>query len=152
VQGPQRPPAEFQVSLVPVERASEPPLCAGSNADCSPAPVATPVRERPFVYLGRARPLFTERELDRIPIPQYRLRFRVPEARPGAYAFVIDGGGVGDPVVDTSGGLLRVRSEQAPIASGGDGGASAAIWWFGGAVALGGLALGGLLIRLRRAG
>lgn len=153
VRGRRLPPAAFPVSLVPLARASKPPLCAGSNAHCSPAPVVRPLRERPFVFLGRAKPLFTKQELKRIRgIPQYRLRFRIPRARPGAYAFVIYGGGLGIPLADTTSRarLLRVRSEKNPIAVEGHG--TAAIWWFVATAALAVLVLAGVLVRRRRAG
>lgn len=153
VRGPEHPPAAFPVSLIPVARASKPPTCVGRSAECSPAPVRLP-RKRPFVFLGRAKPLFTEQQLPRIRIPQYRLRFRIPRVEPNAYAFVIYCGGCyagprGSLIVDTSspGRLLRVRQGGGPIASTDT--RTDGTWWFAGIGAFAVLIATALLLRWR---
>lgn len=80
--GPGVPPAAFPVSLVPVEQAPRPYRC-GPNVLCTPRAPAPP-RRTPFAFLGKATPLADDGGL-----PSYRLRFDVPDLRPGAYAFVI---------------------------------------------------------------
>jgi len=103
------------------------------------------------VFLGRAKPLFQERELNQMNgIPEYRLRFRVPRVNLGAYAFVIyccAPGGPGNLIVDPPRYLLHVRRDS-PVASASTGGKD---WWIAGGAALLVLAGGALLIRRRLA-
>jgi hypothetical protein len=142
-QGPRHPPSAIPVSLVPVARTPKPPS----------APVAGPPRDRPFVFLGRAKPLFQMGELRRMrEIPQYRLRFRIPRVEPGAYAFVIycDNcyrGARGSLIVDPTRYLLHVRPDS-PVASAATG-AGEGLWIAGGA-ALVLLTGGAVFLRHRR--
>jgi hypothetical protein len=168
--GRRRPPAAFQVSLVPVARAPKPQPCpasiiarlreklpkaAAERAECSPE-AAEPPRRRPFVFLGRARPLF---DVDHPPedpwAANYRLRFHIPKVSPGRYAFVIYlgfSGGRGGLAVDRFRYLLHVRRADrvAPATIGvgtgpGDATGTGKGWWIAGGTALLLLAAGAAL-------
>jgi hypothetical protein len=83
-----RPPAAFPISLVPVGQVPDPSRC-DRDGSCLP-PTLGPPALPPFVLLGRATPAARR---DGAPpahnVPRYRLRFRIPEVKPGAYAYVI---------------------------------------------------------------
>jgi hypothetical protein len=90
-QGPKHPPAALPIALVPLSDAPEPHRCHG-NGFCSPTTHAKRLRQRPFVFLGVAKPQFTERQLGHWRAstgPQYRLRFQIPPVKPGDYTLVI---------------------------------------------------------------
>lgn len=70
----------YPLSLVPVNRAPAP--CRPAPAPC-PMPKAPP-RSPPYTYLGLAKRLPGSN-----PVKTYRLRFRVPQLKPGTYVFVI---------------------------------------------------------------
>jgi hypothetical protein len=181
--GRRRPPAAFPVSVVPLARTPKPQPCRASiiarlrkklskavaeKAECSPE-AAEPPRRRPYVFLGKAKPLF---DLDHPPYSpraaNYRLRFRIPRVTPGPYAFVIYlgfSGGRGGLDVDPFRYLLHVRQSgsAAPGTTGtGTGRARSATpgttgtgtdkgWWIAGGAALFLLAGGAVLLRRRLA-
>jgi hypothetical protein len=149
--GRRRPPAAFPVSFVPVARAPKPHPCMGGQALCAPVAVGPP-RDRPFVYLGRAKPLF---DLDHPPedprAANYRLRFQIPGVRPGPYTFVIYlrfSGARGGLAVDPTRYLLHVR-RAGSIASAATG--TGKDWWIAAGAALFLLAGGAVLLRQRLA-
>jgi LPXTG-motif cell wall-anchored protein len=137
------------ISLVPLARAPTPQPCRAGKAECSPM-AAEPPRQPPYVFLGWAK-----QDSASSAVAYYRLRFRVPTVTPGVYAFVIclgcAPGRRGTLVVDTSqpGNLLRVRSEQNPVASQGSG--TDAPWLIAAAVGVAAIAGGALFLRRRRA-
>lgn len=172
VRGRRRPPAPFPIALVPQSRAPKPHPCGG-NAVCDPATIARRLRERPFVFLGVAKPLFTERGLRRMGarladggcsfatrpscMPQYRLRFRIPAVKTGDYALVIFCGDChpgprGGLIVDAVShrGLLQV-SHSDPITRAEAASGSGKTWWIAGGTALLLLAAAALLLRRRPA-
>jgi hypothetical protein len=167
VRGRRHPPASFEIALIPRGRAPRPHPC-GSNAECLPTPVVGRLRARPFVFLGVAKPLFTERQLTQMGarlasgscslatpprcMPQYRLRFRIPMVRPGDYAIVICDcypGPRGSLIVDAVShrGLLRV-SQGDPVTSADAASGAGKAWWIAGGAALFLLAGSAVLLRL----
>lgn len=132
VRGPLHPPAAFPISLVPVAASNPPPW--PNPLRCRKKPRRDgffgrrcklhvgPPRDDPFVFLGRARPTFRERDLKTMlpKQPEYRLSFRIPQVAPGPYALVIY---CGSCTPGPRGGLiawanepdqlLRVRSRKA---------------------------------------
>jgi hypothetical protein len=78
--------ASFPVSLVPAGRAPKPHRC-GRNALCPPMS-AGPPQLPPYRFLGRTEPV-TADGARREEIAESQLRFRVPDVRPGLYAFVV---------------------------------------------------------------
>jgi hypothetical protein len=136
------------ISLVPLARAPTPQLCHAGKAVCSPE-ATEPPREPPYVFLGWAK-----QDSPAAAAASYRLRFRVPRVTPGVYAFVICNcppGRRGTLVVDTSqpGNLLRVHSEQNPVASEGSG--IDAPWFIAAAAGVAAIAGGAVFLRRRRA-
>jgi hypothetical protein len=75
----------FPISLVPLARAPEPFPCRGGEGLCTPGTLAPP-RRPPFVFLGSVRP---DPHSGSRYIYRYRFRFVVPDAKPGAYVFVL---------------------------------------------------------------
>jgi LPXTG-motif cell wall-anchored protein len=143
--GPQLP-----ISLVPLARAPTPQPCHAGKTVCSPE-AAEPPRQPPYVFLGWAK-----QDSASSADVFYRLRFRVPEVAPGVYAFVIFCGGCaagrrGTLVVTTSqpGKLLRVRSEQNPVASQGSG--TDTPWLIAAAAGVAAIAGAAVFLRRRRA-
>ena len=137
------------ISLVPVARAPTPEECRAGKAVCSPE-AAEPPRETPYVFLGSAK-----QDSASSAVTYYRLRFRVPRITPGVYAFVICNcppGRRGTLVVDTSQpeNLLRLRSEQNPVASQGGSGTDAP-WFIAAAAVVAAIAGGAVFLRRRRA-
>jgi hypothetical protein len=104
VQGPLHPPAALGVSLVPDPVAKNMIEADIARRGCNSALDAKgfsgvgcdvgrgPPRERPFTFLGWAKPAFRERDLPALVdpkhpyrSPKYRLSFRVPRVAPGSY-------------------------------------------------------------------
>ncbi len=141
------------VSLVPSARAPKDYSCgANMNILCAPS-AREPPRERPYVLLGWAK----KKGAPSSPVQYYRLRFRVPRVGSGIYAFVIYCGGCssgagGSLIADTSDPdrLLRVRSEQNPIAS--KGMRTDAPWLIATAAGMVAIAAVAVFLRRRRAG
>jgi hypothetical protein len=136
------------ISLVPLARAPTPQPCHAGKAACSPE-AAEPPRQPPYVFLGWAKP-----DSASSAVAYYRLRFRVPAVTPGVYAFVICDclpGRQGTLVVNTSqpGNLLRVHSEQSPVASKGSG--TDVTWFIATAAGLAAIAGGAVYLRRRQA-
>ena len=77
------PPPSFGISLVPLEKAPRPHRC-GPNALCPPQASAPPFR-----YLGLAIPPPQGNNPENGTLPQYLLRFRIPDFAPGLYTYVI---------------------------------------------------------------
>jgi hypothetical protein len=164
-----RPPAAFPVSLVPVARAPHDQTCpawiiarletklpkaAAEKAEC-PQEAAEPPPHRPYVFLGKAKPVF---DLDHPPedswATNYRLRFQIPKVRPGPYAFVIFGGNPGHRgsliANNPTRYLLHVRrADSGASAATGTGTSIGKDWWIaaGGALLL--LAGGAVLLQRR---
>jgi hypothetical protein len=140
------------VSLVPVERAPTQKWDAQLGAYTRPASLAPP-RQSPYVFLGWTdagrRSALSERR---------HLRFRIPNAEPGTYAFVIycepcTRGPRGSLIANTDDvdELLRIRGAPARTSSAGDSGRE--VWVLGmAAAALVILAVGGGLLLFRRRG
>lgn len=110
---------KLPVSLVPAAHAPRPTQCR-DNAFCRPAAREAP-HQPPFRFLG-------------LTAANSRLRFAVPDLRPGRYAFVIYcdpcyRGPAGSLIVDTNDPteLLRVRPNRYP-GGGGERG-TRTIWW-----------------------
>ncbi len=83
-----QPPKEFQISLVPIEKAPKVHRC-GPNAVCPPQPRGAP-RSAPYTYLGRATPPAEDgSSAAGDNVPRYLLHFEVPSLRPGVYTYVI---------------------------------------------------------------
>ena len=168
VRGRRHPPAAFPIALTPLARAPKPHPCGG-NAECMPAPAAGSLRKRPFVFLGVAKPLFTERQLTRMGarlargacslatpsgcMPEYRLRFRIPMVTPGDYAIVICDcypGPRGGLIVDAVShrGVLRVDRGD-PVTNPDATSGTRKAWWIVGGAALFLVAGGAVLLRAR---
>lgn len=140
--------SRLPISLVPLARAPTPQQCREGTAECSPM-AAEPPRAPPYVFLGWAKQNSASSA-----VAHYRLRFRVPSVTPGVYAFVICicvPGRRGSLVVNTSepGNLLRVRSEQDPVASKGSG--TDAPWFIAAGAVVAAIAGGAVVLRRRRA-
>jgi hypothetical protein len=146
--------ARFPVSLVPVANAPRPHSCHG-NAVCIPS-AGHPPKNDPFVFLGSTSGGTAFLPGADPPGLKADLRFTVPAAQPGRYAFVLFAALRGGPkggylIADTRPGqILRILPTAASSDSGDDG--DDAIWWIVGGIAAIGLALAAvLLLRRRRA-
>jgi hypothetical protein len=84
--GAPRSPGSFPVSLVPLAKAPKPHPC-GPRTLCSPETLRPPSRS-PYSFLGQATPLQGSRSSDG-KVSRYRLRFEVPDLRPGVYTYVV---------------------------------------------------------------
>lgn len=84
--GAPRSPGSFPVSLVPLKKAPKPHRC-GPRTLCSPETLRPP-RRSPYSLLGRAVPQDGSRDSDG-KVSRYRLRFEVPDLRPGVYTYVV---------------------------------------------------------------
>jgi hypothetical protein len=141
---------QLGVSVVPVGRAPTPIRDAQLGAYTRPASLAPP-RRSPYVFVG-----WTDAGRRSAPSERRHLRFRIPNAEAGTYAFVIycepcTRGRRGSLIADTDDvdGLLRIRATRTPVLSAGDSAREVSI--LGAAVALAALAVGsGLLFRRRR--
>jgi hypothetical protein len=103
---PDRTPASFPISLVPVNKVPEPYRC-GRRALCSPSVKAVP-RRAPFTYLGDAQ--LSEEEPDSYAGRSYVLEFEVPELAEGRYTYVI----YCDACLDGKGGTLIANPNPRP--------------------------------------
>jgi hypothetical protein len=87
--GPDRRPASFGVSLLPLAkvkavRGCTHRTCSGTSASLPPDPSA-----RPYSFLGFARPPAGEDSLEKRYGRRYRLSFTIPDLRPGTYSYVV---------------------------------------------------------------
>jgi hypothetical protein len=110
------------------------------GAVCAPTSRQLP-RKPPYVFLGWAKGTNLSSSVTR-----YRLGFRVPRVRPGAYKFVIWRPPGGSLIADD---LLRVRAEQSPADSPGSG--TDAAWFIAAAVAVAAIAGAAVFLHRRRA-
>lgn len=104
--GSPRSPGSFPVSLVPLEKAPKPHRC-GPRTFCSPETLRPPSRF-PYSFLGRATPLRDGPRGSDGRVSRYRLRFEVPDLRPGIYTYVV----FCDMCTDGEGGSLIAYSTE----------------------------------------